>query len=98
MEKYMSEPQIVRLVTGEELLCTIIDTNPLHVTIETPLIIIPTSDGNIQFLPYMGYADFKTLPIRVQDVMFVVNPSKQLSDKYKEATGAIMTPASKIVT
>jgi hypothetical protein len=46
----------------------------------------------------MGYADFKTLPIRVQDVMFVVNPSKQLSDKYKEATGAIMTPASKIVT
>ena len=94
----MSEPKIVRLVTGEELLCSIKDTNETHVTIETHLIIIPTADGKISFLPYMGYADIKTLPIRVQDIMFVVNPTASLSEKYQEMTGSIVTPKQQIVT
>ncbi len=94
----MSKAQIVRLVTGEELLCTITDTSNNHITVQTPLIIIPTADGKISFLPYMGYADFKTLPIRVQDIMFVVNPSANLSEKYDEMTGAIVTNQQTIIT
>ena len=93
----MSEPKIVRLVTGEELLCTIEASDENVVTIKTPLIIIPTADGKIQFHPYMAYADIKTLPIRVQDIMFVVNPSQPLTDKYNEATNAIQVPVRKII-
>lgn len=94
----MSDPKIVRLVTGEELLCEIAKTNATHITVKDPLIIIPTNDGKIQFLPYMAYADFKTLPIRVEDIMFVVNPSTPLADKYLEAMTGIVTNNSKIIT
>lgn len=94
----MSDPKIVRLVTGEELLCKITDSNENHVTIENPLIILPSADGKIQFLPYMAYADFKTLPLRTQDIMFVVNPSSRMADKFLEATSGIITNDTKIVT
>lgn len=93
----MSNPQIVRLSTGEELLCSC-DPTPTHVNVTKPYLILPTAEGSIQFMKYMAYADYDKLPIKVDNIMWIVNASVELSDKYREMTGAIATPLNKIIT
>ena len=65
----MSTPQIVRLITGEELLCTIESNNGKQLVIKDPFVILPTQEGNLQFMRYMGYAVFDTLPIKTDNII-----------------------------
>jgi hypothetical protein len=92
MEKNMSTAQIVRLTTGEELLCNIKGQTENHITIIDPYVILPTADGNLQFMKYMGYAVYNELPIKIENVMWVVNPNKELLSKHSEMTGSIAVP------
>lgn len=94
----MADVYIVRLSTGEELLCTIESDTDTHLTIKNPYVILPTAEGNIQFMKYMGYADYTTLPVKVDNVMWVVKPNDEITDKYNNMTGAIATPSKKIIT
>ncbi len=96
----MSEVKIVRLSSGEELLCQFDESTNL---IRKPVIIIPTGEGGIQFMPYMPYADVEELVIInfEEFVMFVVEPVKEMKDKYLEMMAgvpSIITPESKIIT
>jgi len=93
----MKDVYIVRLSTGEELLCTIESDTDTHLTIKQPYVILPTAEGSIQFMKYMGYADYTTLPVKVTNVMWVVKPSKEITTKYNEMTGSIAMPNKKII-
>ena len=93
----MADVYIVRLSTGEELLCTIESDTATHLTIKTPYVILPTAKGNIQFMKYMGYAEYTTLPIKVSNVMWVVKPNDEITKQYDNMTGAIATPSKKII-
>lgn len=95
----MKDPQIIRLNSGEELLCVITSAIENTVTVTQPYIILPTQDGSIQFMKYMAYAVYENLPIKESDIMWIVNPSAELSGKYHEMTGSIAKAAiQKIIT
>jgi hypothetical protein len=94
----MKDVYIVRLSTGEELLCTIESDTDTHLTIKQPYVILPTAEGNIQFMKYMGYAEYTTLPVKVSNVMWVVNPNEEIIKQYNDMTGVIATPRRKIIT
>jgi hypothetical protein len=95
-----AEVKIVRLSSGEELLCEFVAETQI---IYKPVIIIPTGEGGIQFMPYMPYAVVDELVINNFDefVMFVVEPVKEMKDKYikmMSPTPSIITSDSKIIT
>ena len=93
--------QLVRLSTGEELLCKIKDNNETHLTVSNPVQLIPTQDGQITFIPYISYCEFETLPIKVEHVMFILNPSEGLAEKYESMISGkptIQQPPTKIIT
>jgi len=89
---------IVRLTTGEELLCDyeVMDEN--HMGITNPYIILPTQDGSIQFMKYMAYAVYTTLPVKTSDIMWILEPSAELNNKHNEMTGKIAIPKQDIIT
>ena len=66
--------QIVRLNSGEEILCDLVadDTNDV-VTLKSPLIIIPQGQGQIGFMGWMPYADYKELELDNKFIMLQSN-------------------------
>lgn len=94
----MSDTYIVRLTTGEELLCSFDNADQAHYHLIKPYLILPTAEGTIQFMKYMPYADYDELPIKVEHIMWIVKSSAELADKYSEMTGNIVTPQLKIIT
>jgi len=95
----MDEVKIVRLTTGEELLCKI-DPKTIKpgvktmgpVVVDTPVLILPTADGKLTFMPYMPYADIKKLTIKERSVMFIVNPTEELAAQYRNMIGDVVVP------
>lgn len=94
----MTETYIVRLTTGEELLCSFDNVDQQHYHLKSPYLILPTAEGSIQFMKYMAYATFDELPVKVDHIMWIVKASAELGNKYQEMTGAIAVPQKEIIT
>jgi len=92
----MDEVKIVRLTTGEELLCKMDPAMTLgegkSIMVNTPVLILPTADGKLTFMPYMPYADIKDLIIKERSVMFIVNPTEELAAQYRNMIGDVVVP------
>ena len=96
----MSEVKIVRLKTGEEILCEYRVSEHRKMThIKNGLIIVPTETA-IGFVPFMVYADLpdNTFSVKSSHVLWVVDPATELIEKHQETFSTIVTPPeSKII-
>jgi hypothetical protein len=93
----MSEVKIVRLSTGEELICNL-SGGPDHYTFEDVAILIPTQQNSLGLAPFMAYSDApKGMTIAAQFVMFIVDPVEDLKNQYKQMFGKVLTPEKKII-
>ena len=89
--------RIVRLVSGEEVLCKLIDLNDSTYRLKKTAIIIPTGQpGNLGIAPWIPYAtESKTgIDIPKTQVCFVVTPITDMLNEYNKAFGSgLITPA-----
>jgi len=96
----MSEVKIVRLKTGEEILCEYRVSEHRKMThIKNGLMIVPT-EQSIGFIPFMVYADLpdNTFSVKSSHVLWVVDPATELIDRHQETFSTIVTPPeSKII-
>jgi hypothetical protein len=94
------EIRLIRLTTGEEILCEIYEQNSTKTTVKTPVLLIP-NEGKIGFMPYMPYTEIGIfgLEIKEEHIMFNVQPTDEMIDSYNKMTDRILTPLKpKIVT
>ena len=90
--------RIVRLASGEEILCDLIVNGDSYIMKE-PAIIIPAGDGNIGIARWLPYADNKVVTVSKKFVVFVVEPVAQLDSNYNAMMSKIVLPPLKeIVT
>ena len=93
----MSDIKVVRLSTGEELLTTL-ETKEGYYELTDVAILIPTQQNSLGLAPFMAYCDTeKGLQLQPKDVMFILDPVKNLKAQYEEMFGKIVTPDSKII-
>lgn len=85
--------KIVRLTTGEELICETVVTDA-GVTIKKPLLLVPVSIENLSLIPWLSYADFPEdgLAIPEKIIAFVVSPHKRLAAEHAKAFNKIIAP------
>ena len=92
--------KIVRLKTGEEILCEYSVSEHRKMThIKNGLMIVPT-EQSIGFIPFMVYADLpdNTFSVKSSHVLWVVDPVSDLVDRHQETFSPIVTPPeSKII-
>ena len=96
----MNEVRLVRITTGEELLCEIHEQTQLSMTVKDPVLLIPNAD-KIGFMPYMPYTEIGIfgLEIKQDHVMFNLQPTDEMIDSYNKMTDRIVTPLKpRIVT
>ena len=94
----MSDIKIVRISTGEELLCTVDSSNKDHLTLSDVAILIPTEANSLGLAPFMAYSDAKDgMEIPRSYVMFMVDPVETLKKQYQSMFSKIITNDSKLI-
>ena len=82
--------KLLRLVSGEEIIAEITNTDEETYLIKDAIVMIPAGEGRIGFMPFMPYTEAKNgLTIRKQDVMFSVDPIKDMVDQFRQARSGI---------
>jgi len=79
----INDVRIVRLMSGEELICDYTSGEDTH-TLGHPCLIVPTGQNNIGLAPWMPYASYDdkiTLTDKV--VAFVVDAHEELVKEFK---------------
>ena len=90
--------RIVRLNSGEEILCNLCETEETY-RMKEPAILVPTSERNIGIAPWMPYADINSgsgVEVRKTDTMFVVEPVDGMRSQYIQATTGLITPSTEV--
>jgi len=85
MDIEINDVRIVRLMSGEELICdyTYNEEEDTH-TLRLPSLIVPTGQNNIGLAPWMPYADYNDeITLQEKVVAFVVEPHKELTAEFK---------------
>lgn len=91
--------KLVRLTTGEEILCTITNSSSdQYKRLVEPTYIMPQGEGKIALAPFMPYAKTEEfVDINKDCIMFIVEPVDELGNQYKEIHSKIMVPNNKLV-
>lgn len=94
----MDNIKLVRLVTGEELLCEITDNIEKDGYDLKNILIVMVADANkLGFAPYMPYTEAENgLHISGRHIMFIVDAKEELVNQYKQVYNKIITPNSGI--
>ena len=93
----MNDVKLVRLTSGEEVLCTLVKEGADTITITEPTVIIPTQERSIALAPWMPYAITDKMEINRTSVAFIIEPVEQLAAQYNEIHSKIITPNQKII-
>jgi hypothetical protein len=96
----MKVVRLLRLTTGEEIIGKVDEDYDPHndTVVDNPVIIVPSAEGKLTFMPFIGYADLDKVLVKSEHLMFVVNPGPNMEDSYNQMTGSIHTTKQKIIT
>jgi hypothetical protein len=74
--------KIIRLISGEEMLCSVTD-NGDTITIKNPAVLIPSPEGKLLMAKWMPYAnDENGFTLGKNFIMFIVEPQTDLANHY----------------
>ena len=99
-----SEIKIMRLVTGEEIICDVSTESSSRYgvvyNIKDVAILIPTEANQLGLAPFVPYstASVDGIALAEKDVMFVTKPVDDLRKQYQNMFSKLMTPNQGIVT
>ena len=89
----MSNVQIVRLSTGEEVVAKVVYDKGFY-TLTDGILLVPAGEGKIGMVPFVPYAERKSIVIGEAHVMFVAEPMDALKKQVLEATTGLIMPDS----
>jgi hypothetical protein len=89
----MSDVQIVRLVTGEEVVAKVSYAKGFY-TLTDPILLVAAGEGKIGMVPYIPYAKRAPIVIGEAHVMFQVEPMDELKMQIIEQTTGLIMPGS----
>ena len=89
----MSDVQIVRLVTGEEVVAKISYDKGFY-TLKDAILLVSAGEGKIGMVPYIPYAKRGDIVIGEAHVMFTVEPMDELKKQIIEQTSGIIMPTA----
>ena len=77
----MSKTRLIRLTSGEEILCNKTNESGLTITVAQIIALVPTKE-RLGFMPYMPYCEIDQLVIKKEHIMFDLTPTKELAAEH----------------
>ena len=78
----MNDIRLVRLTSGEELLCEKTNESGLTITVKDIVALVPTKE-RLGFMPYMPYCEIDQLVIKKEHILFDLTPTMELAAQHK---------------
>lgn len=96
----MSDIALFKLISGEEIIGTIVGTAPTHVEIKNTVTITyhPTNDGKMSagFAPHMPYSEGHLI-LYTPAIAFRAQVKSDMLNEYKRIFGGIITPPTGLI-
>lgn len=98
------EVRMFRLISGEEVYCTVSDRSTIGdsktVTLHKPVIMVPSPEkqDSFSFYPWVPQTKDENIEISVSNVIFEVAPISEIAEGYKQATSPIAMRPQGIIT
>jgi hypothetical protein len=89
----MSDVQIVRMVTGEEVVAKVSYAKGFY-TLTDPILLVAAGEGKIGMVPYIPYSTRAPLVIGEAHIMFICDPMPELKKQIIEQTTGLIMPGS----
>lgn len=88
--------RIIRLTTGEEVICNATSCEDGGWMIKNALLLVPVSLQNLSMIPWLAYAEIPEEGLHIPEkiIAFTVVPQKRLVAEYEKAFSKIITPES----
>jgi len=88
--------KLIRVVTGEEVVAEVVSETDDTITIKNGLVVLPTGQS-VGFAPWATVIskDEPEITMSRKHVIYVAEVQDDVSSKYKEMFGNIITPAEK---
>jgi hypothetical protein len=94
----MSNIQIVRLTSGEELIAEV-TTQADGCLLKDIAILIPTQANQLGLAPFMGYGvTSEGIFFKDAHIMFAINPIDPLRQQYQEMFSKVILPPTSIIS
>ena len=92
----MSEVKVLKLTTGEEIICKAKAGEAGDWYVKDPLLLVPVSLQNLSMLPWLAYAEVEEDGIHIPEkvIAFTLTPQKRLKAEYEKAFSKIIAPDS----
>ena len=88
--------KLIRVVTGEEVVAEVVSETDDTITVQNALVVLPTNNG-VGFAPWATVVskDDPEITVSRNHLVYVAEVQEDVSSKYKEMFGNIITPAEK---
>ena len=91
--------KIIRIDSGEEIMASTTQEGDV-VTLKDPCVLVPSQEGKLLFVKWLPYANTSNgVSINTKNIVFIIDPLKELEDHYTGAiTNNLFVPSKKITT
>ena len=88
--------KLIRVVTGEEIVAEVVSETDDTITVQNALVVLPTNNG-VGFAPWATVVskDDPEITVSRNHLVYGAEVQEDVSSKYKEMFGNIITPAEK---
>jgi hypothetical protein len=94
----MSNIQIVRLTSGEELIADVAIQTDGYLLSDIA-VLIPTQQNQLGLAPFMAYGEPKDgIFFKNEHIMFLIEPVDGLRQQYQTMFGKVITPPTSIIS
>ena len=96
----MSNVKVLKMLTGEDLLSEVKDSDDGNLVLKNPCMMVPGQDGGIGIAPWAFMSkDVETgIEISKDKCVFVSSPQDEFEEQYLKVFSPVVAPSSKIVT
>ena len=90
--------KVLRMNTGEEVIFTLVEETDDYVSVENPLVAVPSAQGQIGFAPWSVLSK-EDEPIKVEKkyIVYLIDTRDEIVDNYKKIFSPIETPSKKLI-
>ena len=90
--------KVFRMISGEEVICTLIDETEDSIEVENPLIALPSPGGQVGFGPWsVLQKEDTTLTVDKKHMVYMCDAREEIVDNYKKIFSPIETPSKKLI-
>ena len=88
--------KLIRMWSGEDVVADLIDEGQETITIQNPIVAVPTGQGQMGFAPWSPLLDGKDKPLAItrKYVVYITDPNGDIIDNYNNMFSPLVTPST----